>query len=270
MLAAGLVFSVSLAAPMDMVWSLVRDWALLGGLWVALLALLWLLLTWLPYWAKRFPNARRSAVATLGVAVLVGSTAAVFRKAEPVAAPTPAPRTSDLTDTRGFMLTIDSDPGGAAVFLESRRIGPTPIRWSVGEGGLVSYAVVADPRRVRPFVGQVDVEQDANIAVWMDRRVQEDTPELPSFPEDSAPLTLLSHGLEPPRVIRGRLYNRDAQSYLYAVVSFEFFAADGTSRGVGYDIFYNVVASEVLDVTVRLRDPEITDYRVLDIVGLNP
>ncbi|MDZ7706248.1 MAG: PEGA domain-containing protein [Trueperaceae bacterium] len=246
---------------------LLYDFALLGGVWVALLALIWLPLTRLPFWSRRFPRAWRSALGTFGVAALVVPAAGLLRTTEAPATPVVLPG-SDPSDTRGYVLSIDSDPNGAAVFLESRRIGPTPIRWSVGEGGVVSYVVVADPRLFRPFVGQLNVEQDANIAVWMERRPDE-IPE-PAFPEDAKPLTLLSHGLEPPRVIRGQLYNRDRQSYLYAVVSFELFAADGSSRGVGYDLFYNVAAGEVLDVTVRLRDPDVTSYRVLDVVALNP
>lgn len=245
---------------------------LLAGLWLLLVGLVWWAL--LRLWPRPHPYARRSAaslitlalvvlLAGLGVGAFESGTAPPTRD---LAVPLPAvtvilaPPLAERAE-----LTFITDPPGALVYLDGRPLGTSPLTASVPRG-LAEYVVVADPSLYRPFVGQVMVGEERNLAVWIDRRAAGELSELARVRENS--FLVVSDVLEA-NVIHGTVRNDSSHDYPAVFISYLLYQG-GALVGATHALVPELGAGEERRFETLPIGPGVTRYVLLELVELVP
>jgi hypothetical protein len=70
---------------------------------------------------------------------------------------------------------ITSDPEGAQLFVDSVYQGLTPHTVEAPQGETLHYRVVSDEDVYKSYAGTLDVQEDQNISVWLDRLPRSNT-----------------------------------------------------------------------------------------------
>jgi len=241
---------------------------LLAGLWLLLVGLLWLLLARL--WPGQLRYAQRSAQSLLGLATLLLLAAFGLNSLTPENAPVsvPVPAVEVRLEPPLVELTITSDPVGALIYLQGKRIGQSPLSASVPPGQ-VSYVVVADPSLYRPFADQVQVAvgEERNLAVWIDRRASGELSELLRTRENSF-LTILEDSLSE-GVIRGVVRNDSSHHYPAVFISYLLYQG-GALVGATHALVPELAAGEARAFATLPVGAGVTRYRLLELVELVP
>lgn len=239
---------------------------LLAGLWLLLVGLLWWLLVSL--WPGRSRYAQRSAQSLLGLATLLLMAAFGLNSLNPEHPPVSVPIPAVEVELKPPLveLTITTDPAGALIYLQGELLGQSPLTASVPTGQ-VSYAVVADPSRYRPFVGQVTVDEERSLAVWIDRRASGELSELLRVRENSF-LSVLEASLSE-GVIRGVVRNDSSHHYPVVFISYLLYQ-DGALLGATHALITELAAGEARAFATQPVAAGVTRYLLLELVDLAP
>ncbi|MEM7737019.1 MAG: FxLYD domain-containing protein [Deinococcota bacterium] len=235
-----------------------------GGVWSVGLAVLSLPVTLLPPVRRTFPRGWRRACSLL----LVGCFAAVSAFGTLYLRHQLTPRVT---------VTITSDPVGADVYVAGQWRGTTPLQEDLPQGSTRRYAVVGDPRDYFPFADTVTAEQDANVAVWLERLSDSDQDTFlrrPLFKGDTFSIEsdLVQVEDDSPPAIRGRLSNFSSNDVPYVIVSFLLFDAENELVGSTYATIYDSSHGSNLRFEAPLpadvAASGVVRYRLLNIVPL--
>lgn len=233
---------------------------LYGGAWSASLALVSLPVSLLPPVRRVFPKGYRQVRGML----LTSSFAAVAALGTLYGL--------HLT-TEWVDITVTSDPVGADIYVAGEWHGVTPWVERVPQGSLRDYAVVADPLLYYGFADVLRPNQNANVAVWLERLTDAEQDALRRRPlykgdtfglEDSLNVNEDGQRLS----IDGRLSNQSGADFAYVVVSFLLFDAENTIVGTTHDVIYDSNNGDTDAFSAALNGQDFVRYRLLNIAPL--
>ena len=270
--------------------SLFFGFLLLGGIWAIVVSVGWYGVASVPVVRRTYPQAKRSALSAFTGSVLflsiVGCTTVLLR--EPLDGSTvskdaafsdtmlsTAILTENTSDHEGdsVMVSLTTDPPNAAVFVEDRLLGHSPVELQLAQGESATYLVIAPLERFRPFVGQVTALDNQNLFVWIDRRDPAEATSLvadgtASTGEFSVTGTSLSTTDTP--AITGTVQSTSQKHFRYALLSFLLFDEADTVIGSSYAVLHEMVPGEERSFVTTPVAAGTYDFRLFEVAGLNP